>query len=81
MNTLYCKALIASYFSNMCTKQISLSKSGAKSYLISEYVIKTKTKTKQLLQTYAYNDNNNNAIHYKNIFPSHRRQAIDHFEV
>ena len=80
MNNLYFKALICSYFSNICAKQISFSKSGGNSYLISEYAIKTKTKTKQLLQRHSGGTDKNN-VQYKNMFPSHRRQAIDHFEV
>ena len=83
MNNLYFKAIICLYFSNMCMKQVSFSKSGAKSYLISEYAIKTNTRTKQLLQRYAggTNNNKNGNVQYRNMFPTHRRQAIDHFEV
>ena len=69
--------MITSYLINTLLKQVKLSKSGANSYLISEYSIKTKTETKQLLQRYI--DKNNHT--YSNRFPSHRREAIDHFEV
>ena len=79
MRNLYFRALMAAYLSNMCIKQVSLSKSGSNPYLISEYSIKTKTKTKQLFQRYV--DDKNNNVNYKNIFPCHRREAIDHFEV
>lgn len=76
LKDLYLKAMIASYLSNMCIRQISTKKSGANAYLISEHCIKTKTKTKQLLQRYADPE-----LSYKTMFPFHRREAIDHFEV
>ena len=54
--------------------QISLNKSVKNTYLVHKHAIKSKTKTKQILQKLAFDTN------YHSTFPSHRNQAKDYFE-
>eukprot|EP01084_Bolivina_argentea_P015382 28780_1 len=67
-------ALVCSYLTNLCAKRISLNQSAKKSYLLSEHSIKSKSKTKLLLQQYSTKSL------YSSTFPAHRREAIDHFQ-
>ena len=76
LQLIYHNMLINRCLLNMFSKRIQLNKTAKKSYLISEHTIKAKTtKTKDLLQKYCKNQSNSPS------FPSHRREAIDHFQV
>lgn len=58
----------------LCSSQITLNKSVKSTYLFHDHSIKSKTKTKQLLQDLAFTNNHK-------LFPIHRDQAIDYFAV
>ena len=76
LKKLYFDVLIYGYLKNLCSHRISLNKSAKKSYLLCEHAIISNTKTKKLLQKYSKSKSIKN-----NYFPSHRREAIDYFEV
>lgn len=72
---IYKNVLIYSFLIHIFSKKVQFNKSAKKSDLISNHSIKQKTKTKDLIQKYVKNHS------YSSCFPSHRREAIDYFEV
>ena len=67
--------MISSFIVSTLKLQISLNKSVKNTYLIYDYSIKSKTKTKEILQKLAFDNN-----YRSKLFPSHRKQASDYFE-
>ena len=71
---LYKHILIYSFLKNIFTTKVQFNKCAKKSDLIGNHVFE-KTKAKQLIQKYVKNKPN------ASLFPSHRKAAIDYFEV
>ena len=72
---LYKNVLIYSFLTSIFTKKFQLNKSAKKTDLINTHSLTQNTKTKQLIQRYIKNQS------YSSLFPTHRRAAIDYFEV
>ena len=75
MRYLYKHILIYSFLRNVFSAKVQFNKCAKKSDLISNHSFKQQTKTKDLIQKYVKDKPNSSR------FPSHRRQAIDYFEV
>ena len=75
LKKLYFESLIYGYLVNICSKRVSLNGTAKKLYLINEHSIKVKCSTKYLLQKYLKHHS------YSKVFPSHRREAIDYYQV
>lgn len=71
---LYYKLLLSSFILRLLSAKITLYKSVKANYLIHDYALKSKNKTKELLKEYAFDNN-------ATLFPTHRAQAIHHFKV
>ena len=74
VRSLYYKLLLSSYILRILSSKITLHKSVKANYLIHDYALKSKNKTKKLLKQYAFDNN-------ATLFPTHRKQAIHYFTV
>ena len=72
---LYKNILIYSFLYNIFTAKLQFNKTAKKSNLFSDHCLKHKNKTKDLIQTYVKTQS------YSSSFPSHRRAAVDYFQV
>ena len=75
LRNLYKNILIYSFLTNVISKSLYLEKSAKKTNLITDHAIQKKTETKKLIQKYINNG------HRSTLFPMHRNQAIDYFDV
>ena len=75
MRYIYKNILTYSYLTNIFSKKFQLNKSAKKTDLINNHSLKQNTKTKQLIQRYIKKQS------YSSKFPTHRRAAIDYFQV
>ena len=75
LQKLYFESLVYAYLVDICSKRVSLHGTAKKLYLINEHSIKVKCSTKYLLQKYLKHHS------YSKVFPSHRREAIDYYQV